>query len=287
MASPELPAPVPAALGRRVRRLRLEGALMSTGNALLIGAIILGGAVTYVLGQNGQVRPDAWQIALMAGLPVLVLKMALDLTDRSGDAELWRSTLVEAFGKGMQADSELTRQARLAVELRTRLADAEARASRGARRAAAPVLARVDTWMDGMVQLARDIAAHRGEVTFQTGIASRARSRRQEMVKTAAGDALDAQRQRTIDGLSAQIASAEDYARFVEEGSLKLEHSVAALGAVTGQLTRFLAGGGWGDAPELLLTRIAAETDALDRQIRALALSPAPPALPSPEAAEA
>jgi hypothetical protein len=168
----------------------------------------------------------------------------------------------------MRLDPEVTRQARQAIEFRVRLAEAEAKAGAAARARIAPLVARLDSWMDAIVRLAREVSTQRGEASFQSGLASRARQRQDE-VRARAGTAGDAdlawQLAATAEGLGAQIASAEGFSRHAEGGLLRLEHAVAAFGAACSQLALDLARG-VGSTPGLAAT-VTSEIGLIERDI--------------------
>lgn len=283
MAAPK--AKAARSLRHRLYQARLDAALTGTGSAVVLGFVIIASAATYVLGLRGFLRSDAWMVALGAGATVMVIKVGLDLIAPTADTARLRRVLIEAFGEDMRNDAELSRQARQAIEFRVRLAEAEERADRFSRRRVSAILAGLDIWMDGIVRLAHEVAAHRGEANFQSGLASKARERRKEMQSRATkaeGDAtLTGQLRGTITGLDRQIAAAADYTRFVEAGRLKLESSVAAFGAVNGQLIMALADGREPEAIALT-ARIAEETAAIERHIARIAEQDIP-ALPRPE----
>jgi hypothetical protein len=258
---------------RRLRAARQDAALTGTGTAMVAACVILLTVTGYVLQTWGLLRPGAWAWGLGAGVCVLAGKVALDLFDRSADALHWRSVLSDAFGDGMRADAEVARQARLAIEFRTRLADAEGRADRAALRRIEPELSRLDGWLDGIVELARRVAAQRGEAAFQSGLAARARQRRTEIGAKAGatGDpVLAAQLRQTAEGLEAQIRAAEGYVRSVEASHLRLEHAVGSFGAICSQLALLLSESGDADVPAALTNRIGAESADVGRQIRAI-----------------
>lgn len=282
-SEPGLPA-----LRRKLRAARIEAALTQTGTALLLGFVLVAAAAAYVAGLRGLVLPSAWAIALGAGLPVVAGKMALDALDRSGDAARVRQVLSEAFGPDMAQDTELSRQARMVIEFRARLAEAEAKSGSVGRRSVAGLVLHLDRWLDGMVRLAHEIAVHRGEASFQSGLAARARARCSEISArlTGADPFLVAQLQATQEGLIAQIAAAEGYARFVESGRLKLEQSVAAFGAVSGEVGRALSGAGTAESATALFQRIGEEVGVVERQIARIAAQEAP-ALPPPDPSSA
>lgn len=281
------PEPGLPALRRKLRAARIEAALTQTGTALLLGFVLVAAAAAYVAGLRGLVLPSAWIIALGAGLPVVAGKMALDALDRSGDGARVRQVLSDAFGPDMARDAELSQQARMVIEFRARLAEAEAKSGSAGRRAVAGLVLNLDRWLDGMVRLAHEIAAHRGEAGFQSGLAARARGRHEEITARLplADPALATQLRATLDGLSAQIAAAESYARFVETGRLKLEQSVAAFGAVSVEIGRSLTGAGSLGSATALFQRIGEEAGIVERQIARITQEA--PALPAPEPAPA
>lgn len=287
MAAPK--AKAAHSLRQRLYKARLEAALTGTGSAVLLGFVIIASAATYVLGLRGFLRAEAWMVALGAGAFVMVIKVGLDLIAPTADTARLRRVLFDAFGDDMRNDAELSRQARQAIEFRVRLAEAEERADGISRRRVSAILVGIDTWMDGIVRLAHEVATHRGEANFQSGLASKARERRKEMQSRATkadGDmALTRQLRGTIDGLDRQITAAADYARFVEAGRLKLESSVAAFGAINGQVIMALADGRVPEAT-LITARISEETAAIERHIARIAEQDVP-ALPRPDQIEA
>ena len=287
MAEYESPAP----LRRRRRHARFAAALTGTGSALLLGFVLVASAASFVLGRHGVLAPGAWQIALGAGLAVFVLKATLDIALPPVDTTQLRQILADGFGTTMAQDAELTRQARMAIEFRARLADAEARARRSARHRLAAPLQRIDDWLDAIADLARQIAARSGEAAFQTGLAARARDRRRQLAASldTADTGLRADTQRALEGLDAQIATAEGYGQFIAAGRLALETAVAEYGAVTGQLALALAGAQAQPSSEFLqrITRGIAATGAATTRLAGQdppTHDEPPPSLPAPPA---
>lgn len=263
--------PAPSAIRRRFRAARIEAALTGPGTAIILGGLLLAAVGAYVAGLRGMLAPDAWIYGLAAGLPVLALKVWGDLYDRDDDAVVWRQVLTDAFGPEMRLDPEVTRQARQAIEFRVRLAEAEAKAGSAARARTAPLVARLDGWLDAIVRLAREVSTQRGEASFQSSLATRARSRQGEVkarAGTAGDDDLARQLEATAQGLGAQIASAEGFSRHAEGGLLRLEHAVAAFGAACSQLVLDLLRGD-GSAAGLAPT-MTAEIGMIERDIARL-----------------
>jgi hypothetical protein len=259
-----------AALRRRFRAARIERAFTGVGTAVITGGVIIAATTAYVLQSWDMLRTGTWAWALAAGLSVLVLKIAADLFDREDDADLWRSVLTAEFGEGMRDDADVTRQARLAIEFRVRLATAEARATVAARRLIADLQPRLDSWLDGIVRLARRVAAQRGEARFQSGLASRTAQRIGQIRAQAAGasdQAHAAQLQATADGLTAQMQAAEGLQRFLDSGYLKLENSVATFGTLTSQLVLILSRGAEDGGRGRIDAQIGEEIAAVERQL--------------------
>lgn len=268
------------AVRRRLRRARLSAALTMTGTALIMGGVIVSASLAYVMQTWGLLRDGAWAWGLAAGSTVVFAKVLADLFDHSNDAGLWRGVLQEAFGEGMRADTDVARQARLAIEFRTRLAAAEAEADAPSRRMVAADTRQLDAWLDGIVDLARRVASQRGEANFQSGLATRARQRRNE-IASRMGEATDeahAQRlQQAVRGVDAQIKAAENYARAVEAGYLQLEHAVGSFGAVCSQLALVLSQGNAASTPNAFLERIVAERDTVGQLLEAIDRVEPPP----------
>ena len=177
--------PIGRRAGINVRRQllidRLNAALTNTGTAVIAGGIIVSASFAYVLQTWDLLRHGAWAWGLGAGGLVLGVKVLLDSFDSSEDSILWREVLTKAFGDGMRMDSDVARQARLAIEFRTRLAAAQATADRDALHLVSVYLPYLDTWLDRIVELARRMASQRGEASFQSGLATRVRQRRNEI----------------------------------------------------------------------------------------------------------
>jgi hypothetical protein len=265
---------------RRFRRYRTEAALTGPGTALILGGLMLAAVGAYVLERRGVLVPGAWVWGLLAGLPVLVLKVLGDLFDRDDDAAVWREVLAAEFGSDMRLDPEVSRQARQVIEFRARLAEATARARPEARRRIAPLVPQLDPWADGIVRLAREVSTQRSEAQFQSGLASKARSR-QDQVQARAGTVPDAglarQLSDTAAGLGAQIASAEGFSRHAEGGLLRLEQSVAAFGAACSQLSLMLAQAGDAGAVPALAASLAEGTRMVERDIARIGSQVPPP----------
>jgi hypothetical protein len=269
-----------AGVRRRFRASRIEAALTGPGTALILGGLLLAAVGAYVLERRGVLVPGAWAFGLAAGLPVLVLKVLGDLFDRDDDAAIWRDVLAAEFGPDMRLDPEVSRQARQVIEFRARLAEATARARPEARRRIAPLVPQLDPWIDGIVRLAREVSTQRSEAQFQSGLASKARSR-QDQVQARAGSVPDAglarQLSDTAAGLGAQIASAEGFSRHAEGGLLRLEQSVAAFGAACSQLSLMLAQAGDADALPALAASMAEGTRMVERDIARIGSQVPPP----------
>jgi hypothetical protein len=277
MAPQALP---PSSVRRRFRALRIEAAITSPGSAVILGGLLLTAVGAYVLEQRGVLAPGAWVYGLAAGLAVLGLKVLGDLFDRDDEAIFWRDALAAEFGPDMRLDPEVSRQARQVIEFRARLAEAEARARPDARRRIAALIPRVDLWMDAIARLAREVVTQRSEAQFQTGLASKARSR-EGQVRARASSVPDArlaqQLSDTAQGLAAQIASAEGFSRYAESGVLRLEQSVAAFGATCSQLVLMLARDDGPDAAAAVTATLDAGLSTVRRDIELVAAHIPPP----------
>lgn len=273
--------PSASALQRRLRRARLDTVLFAPANAVLLGGSGIAAAACYAAELRGLLNPGTWPWALAAGVAVLAVKVALDLRDRRGDDLLWRGLLARVFGDSMREDPEVTRQARMAIEFRVRLAMAETRAPRALRRQAAPVLARLDHWLDGIVRLAQDVASLRAEARFQAALGSRSRQRSGEIGAAAQGlaDAARAARlQQAAGALEAHARASAAFDSFVADALLQLEAAVGAFGAATSDLMLALRRGG--SAPGGLDATIGREAAAVEAQIAAIDRRLPPPAPP-------
>lgn len=246
-------------------RARIEAALVAPSNAVLIGLAGIAAVSCYVAESRGLLNPGTWAIAGAAGVAVLVVKVVFDLQDKANDDGLWREFLARGFGETMRDDLEVTRQARTAIEYRVRLAMAEAKASRPARRALRPLLPRIDAWLESIIALARQVAALRADSRFHVAMGSRNRQRLSE-VGAAAGA-----------GLDAQVRAAEGFGRMADDGLLRLENAVAAFGAACSTLVQDLARAQGVEGSAVNDARIGAAITSLETDARALEAPPPPP----------
>ncbi len=254
-----------SALRRRLALARIEAALVSPANAVLIGLTGIATVSCLVAESRGLLNPGTFAVAAGAGAAVLAGKIVLDLRDRAGDDGLWRAFLARGFGETMRDDLEVTRQARTAIEYRVRLAMAEARAPRAARRALGPLLPRIDTWLEGIIALARQVARLRADSRFAVAMGARSRQRLAEVGAEAGA------------GLDAQVRAADGFGRIAEDGLLRLENAVAAFGAATSQLVLDLARSQGVEGSAVTETRLQEAAAAVADDSRALELPPPPP----------
>jgi hypothetical protein len=258
-----LPPPGRASSGTLRRRLamaRIEAALVSPANALLIGMSGIAAVGCLVAEGRGLLAAGTWAVAAGAGAVVLAGKVALDLRDRAQDDGLWRAQLARGFGARMRDDPEVTRLARTAIEYRVRLAMAEARAPRAARRGLAPLLPRIDLWLEGLMRLAQQVATLRADSRFHVAMGARNRQRLAEVGSGA--------------GLDAQVRAADGFGQLAEEALARLENAVAAFGAATSQLELDLARAQGLDGSAVTEARIARAIGAIDREAQSLSLPP-------------
>ncbi len=255
-----------SALRGGLLRARIEAALMAPANAVLIGLAGIAAVSCYVAESRGLLNPGTWVLAGSAGAVVLAVKVVLDLRDKANDDGLWREFLARGFGQTMRDDLEVTRQARTAIEYRVRLAMAEAKAPRAARRALRPLLPRVDAWLERIIGISRQVATLRADSRFHVAMGTRNRQRLNE-VGAAAGA-----------GLDAQVRAAEGFGRMADDGLLRLENAVAAFGASCSTLAQDLARAQGIEGTAVTDARIGAAITALETDARALEAPPPPPA---------
>jgi hypothetical protein len=254
-------------LKRKFHLARAEAALTDTATALLIGGTGIAAVLARVAETRDLLNPGTWAWVLLAGGVVTAGKIALDLRDRRRAGAVWRKLLVQSFGPDMRADSEASRLARVAIEFRVRLAEAEAVAPRDARARVDDILPRLDTWVELIVALAREVAGLRGEARFQSGLATRVRSRLAEIEGRLDGTDRT-QRARLLEtarALSAQVRSFDAFNAFVDDGALRLEHAVGAFSAAVSQIVLELSRGQ--SSGVALNPTMVAEIDALERML--------------------
>ncbi|MGQ0565671.1 MAG: hypothetical protein ACT4OK_11450 [Gemmobacter sp.] len=251
------------ALRWRLLLARIEAALVSPANAVLIGLSGIAAVTCLVAEARGLLNPGTWAVAAGAGAVVLAGKVALDLRDRAGDDGLWRALLARGFGDTMADDAEVTRLARTVIEYRVRLAMAEARAARASRRALQPLLPRLDDWLEGIMRLARQVATLRRESRFHVAMGARNRRRLSELGSGA--------------GLDAQVRAAEGFGREADDGLVRLENAVAAFGAATSQLVLDMARAQGLDGSAVTDARIGGAIQSVATETKALSPPPEPP----------
>lgn len=274
-------------LSLRFRALRAESVLTAPGTAVLLGMTCLGALGVSIAERNGLLAPGAWPWIGGIGLVLLSLKVALDFADRSDDAALWRQLLEERFVPKGEADAEITRLTEHVIDLRCRLAEAEARSTDSGRAMVSDMLPALDTWIEGIARLAGRLGELRSEVRFQTGLAetsSRRLAQIQSQEKTARDPHLLRQLSETANSLRHQIDAADRFRSFAESGFLQFEHAVAALGTVGSQLMLVMSRGEDIGGPEALGAQIGQEVASLEGLLQALdrvaGSVPAPPLQP-------
>jgi hypothetical protein len=271
--------PAGEGLNRRFRFARIEAALTDTATAILIGGTGIATVMARVAETRDMLNPGTWLWVLLAGGAVTAVKVGLDIRDRRRAGAVWRKLLIQSFGTDMRGDAEAARLARQAIEFRVRLAEAEAAAPHEVRTRVAGVLPRLDTWVELIVAMARKVAGLRGEARFQSGLATRVRSRLAEIEGRMDGaDRLQRVRlAETARALSAQVRSFDAFSAFVEDGALRLEHAVSVFSAAVSQIVLEMSRG---EATGAGLERtIGTEIVELERRITELGRA-APPQLP-------
>lgn len=230
---------------RRFRFARVEAALTDTTTALLMGGTGIVAVIAAVAETRGVLNAGTWIWVVIAGAMVTLGKIALDFRDKRKAGTVWRNLLNQSFGEDMRSDGESARLARIAIEFRVRLAEAEAAAPLSAQERIAGVLPRLDQWVELIIELARKVAGLRSEARFQAGLAVRVRSRLAE-IEGRMAEVEPAQRARlaeTAHALAGQVNSFDAFNTFVEEGALRLEHAVGVFSAAVSQIVLELSQG--------------------------------------------
>jgi hypothetical protein len=207
-------------------------------------------------------NPGTWGTVLAGGLGVLAVKLALDLRDRAVDDRVWRAALGQAFGSTMREDPDASRLARTVIEYRVRLAMAEARAPRAARARLAPVLPRMDAWLQGIMRLAPRVAALRTDARFHTAMAGQGRAR------IGAGA-----------GVAAQVRAGEGFGLAADAALRRLENAVGAFGAASSQMILALSHSDVGGTV-MTQAQIAMEIAAVEAELAPAARQEPEPVMP-------
>jgi hypothetical protein len=270
------PAETGEGLRRRFRYARIEAAVADATSAILIGGTGVATVLTLTAEGRGMLNPGTWLWVLVSGGLVTAGKIALDIRDMRRAGAVWRKLLIQSFGEDMRGDAEASRQARMAIEFRVRLAEAEAAAPPAARARVAGVLLRLDTWLALIVDLAREVAGLRGEARFQAGLATRARSRLAEIEErmSRVDPAQRARLAETARAIAAQVKSFDTFNAFVDDGALRLEHVVGVFSSAVSQVVLELSRGTATDAG--LEATIGAEITRLEQSIALLGRIEAP-----------
>ena len=242
-------------------------------------------AATRVAEMRGYLSDATWPLVALAGVAVLAGKVMLDLRAREDEPALWRAVLSDAFGEGMRSDAEVARQARMAIEFRVRLAQAEAEMPRSAAAEMRALIPQLDAWLEALTVLARKVASERGEARFQQGLSGRSRTRLSEVqaqANAASDPAVASQLRATAASLDAQIAASDAFAGHVARAQLRLEQGVAAFGALCSQIALALTGTATAAPPSEITATLTRETQALMREIGVLTRAEAalPPSAP-------
>lgn len=256
-------SPSARALRWRLTLARIEASLTATANAVLLGGTGIAAVTCFVAESRGFLNPGTWALVALAGGVVLAGKIALDLRDRAGDDHVWRAALGQAFGTTMRDDPDVTRLARTAIEYRVRLATAEVRAPRASRARLGTILPRVDVWLQGILKLARQVAALRTDARFHTAMAGQSRARRD------AGA-----------GVAAQVRAGDGFGQAADAALRRLENAVGAFGAASSQMVLALSHTELG-GPGLTQAQIAMEIASVEAELATPSL-PEPPVLPPP-----
>jgi hypothetical protein len=260
------------ALARRFRALRAEAVLTAPGTAVLIGLTGLGALAASIAERAGLLASGAWLWIGGLGLVVASGKVVLDFLDRSDDAALWRQLLTERFATSGETDPEITRLTGLAIDLRCRLAEAEARADENGRAMVSDTLPALDSWIDGIARLANRLGELRYEGRFQSGLADTSQRRLAQIraqEKTTRDPQLLRQLAETADGLRHQVDAAQRFRSFADSGFLQLEHAVAALGTVGSQLMLVMSRGADIGGSDALGVQIGQEVASLEGLLQA------------------
>jgi hypothetical protein len=268
-----LSRPRSQSLTLQFRALRTESVLTAPGTAILLALTVIGAIAALVTETYGYLLHGSWMYIIVSGTLAVAAKMGLDYYDRSGDAALWRVLLAERFQTQSVADPEVTRLTALAIDMRSRLADAEARADDGARALVAETMPALDAWIDGIARLANRLGEMRFEGEFQSGLAETSAKRLKQIeaqLKSPTTTVLNRQLAQTAEGLRQQIAAAKRFRNVSDAGYLRLEHAVATLGTIGSQVMLVLTRGSEFRGPHAIGAQIGHEVASLESLIRAL-----------------
>ncbi len=224
---------------RKLRAARIEAALTNTATAFMIGATGIVAVACFVGEFRGLLNSGTWELVLALGAGITLSKAVFDFRDRSNESDLWRTILIQEFGDEMRNDAETARLARLAIEFRARLSEAEASTHRTHARKVTALMPRVDDWLDQIVALARKVASLRSEARFQAVLATRSKERLSQIsaqARAASDLPQEGQLLETGRSLSAQVNAFDGFNRYVDDAYLRLEHAVGAFTAACSKL---------------------------------------------------
>lgn len=233
-------------LARRLRLARLEAAVTRLSTVLMAGFFVIQTMLVWLLAERGGIRSDAWIGPVAIGVTLVGIKIFLDDQDKEIDAGTLREVVSQHLELSGIRDHSVARMLDAAVECRVRLDVSQVETGQKVGTSASEVLVRIDNWFDAIGTLARRVdrllaeaavsaSQHAAQIPRVQALQVRA-----EQTKDAA---LAAQIRRTIQGIEAQLKSADDLAALAERGYLRLESSVSELQTISSNFAQMQSRG--------------------------------------------
>ena len=233
-------------LGTRIRLARLEHAVTRLESAAVIAMTIIAAPSAYLLGGTAMISHDVWIGILLFGLAAEGVLIWASLSEPASNAIGVGEMLGADLGVRSLQDDAIRGQLTRAIEYRAGIEVGLSGKGRALRAAMAETVAGVDSWLSGIVRLAKRLDRFRDAATLQSADKFELRERIHDLEKRA-GEAADkrvqGQLRETMAGRRHQLRLIEELESQMERGELQLEHAVGALGTIYAQITIFAARG--------------------------------------------
>jgi hypothetical protein len=260
-------------LHRKLRYARVRHAVGAAETLITFMATVLATLFIWLNASEYFMPQWSWIAVMFAGLGAASILIAISMADSEFVTESTTVTLEDYFQVDDITDPGIRNQFSQAVSHRARLQEVFHRSSGGIRSEVLKALAAVDEWLTGMCQLAQLLVPYQSEVRRQSETKLHLLNRINQLesrASEAADPRIKAQLRETIAGRRHQQRAIEELESLVEEGILRLERAVAALGTMNAQLSMLVARGEQEANAAKLAHDINAEIQEIDAVLVAL-----------------
>ncbi len=260
-------------LHRRLGYARLRHAVGATETLITFMVTVLATIFIWLNASAYSMPQWSWVAVVFAGMVAASILIAISMADPESVTESIASALEDYFQVESITDAGIRNQFSQAVYHRARLQEVFHRSSGGMRGEVLKALAAVDEWLTGMGQLAQLLVPYQAEVRRQSEMKLHLLGRITQL-EYRVGEATDlrikVQLRETIAGRRHQQRAIEELENVVEQGLLRLERAVAALGTMNAQLSMLTARGEQETNAAKLARDINAEIEEIDAVLLAL-----------------